>query len=113
MIRLLGVFVLAALFGGSSLPGCSCARVSAPGPCGNLAGTPMKSSMTFLGTVISAEHAGILERGANDLSPLAYYHFHVDELIAGLEEASMVDIVSSRGGGDCSAHFRVGVQYLI
>jgi hypothetical protein len=111
--RLLAVFVLAALFDGSSLLGCSCAHPSAPGPCVKLAGTPVKNSMSFLGTVTSAEHAGILERGANDFSPLAYYHFHADELIAGLEEGSTVDIVSSRGGGDCSAHFQVGVQYLI
>jgi hypothetical protein len=66
-----------------------------------------------VGTVTSAEHAGILERSVADLSPTAHYHFHVDELIAGLEEVSKVDIVSSRGGGDCSAHFQVGIQYLI
>jgi hypothetical protein len=63
--------------------------------------------------VTSAEHAGVLSNGAGDLSPLAYYHFHVDEFIAGLQQVPTVDIVSSRGGGDCSAHFQVGVQYLI
>lgn len=113
MIRFLAVFVFAALFDGSSLLGCSCARVLAPSPCGNLAGTPVKNSMTFLGTVVRAEHAGILELGANDFSPLAYYHFQVDELISSLEKTSLVDIVSTRGGADCSAHFQVGVQYLI
>ena len=113
MIRFLAVFVFGAVFGGNSLIACSCAHVSMPGPCGNLAGTPVKGSISFVGTVTSAEHAGVLERGADDVSPLAYYHFHVDELIAGLGEVSKVDIVSTRGGGDCSAHFRLGVQYLI
>jgi hypothetical protein len=113
VIRFLAVFVFGAVFGGRSLIACSCARVSMPGPCGNLAGTPVKGSLTFVGTVTSAEHAGTLERAADDVSPLAYYHFNVDELIAGLGEVSKVDIVSTRGGGDCSAHFQLGVQYLI
>jgi hypothetical protein len=113
VIRFLAAFVCSALFGGTSLIACSCAHFTNPGPCGNLAGAPAKGSITFTGTVISAEHGGVLERGADDVSPLAYYHFHVDELIAGLGEVSKVDIVSTRGGGDCSAHFRPGVQYLI
>jgi hypothetical protein len=113
VIRFLAVIVFGAIFSGNSLIACSCARVSMSGPCGNLAGTPVKGSIRFVGTVTSAEHAGILERGADDVSPLAYYHFHVDELIAGLGEVSKVDIVSTRGGGDCSAHFQLGIQYLI
>jgi len=113
VIRLLTAFLLNAFFCGISLIACSCAHVSTPGPCGNLAGVPVKGSLTFVGTVTSAEHAGILESGTTDFSPRAYYHFHVDELITGIEEVSKVDIVSTRGGGDCSAHFQVGVQYLI
>jgi len=113
VIRLLAAFVFSAVASGSSLVACSCARFSPPGPCGDLAGKPVKGSLNFVGTVTSAEHAGVLGSGANDRSPLAYYHFHVDELIASFQEVSTVDIVSSRGGGDCSAHFQVGVQYLI
>jgi len=111
MIRFLVVF--SALFGGIPLIACSCSHVAPAGPCGNLAGTPVKGYLTFVGTVTSTEHAGVLESGADDLSPQSYYHFHIDELIAGLEDLSKVDIVSSRGGGDCSAHFQLGVQYLI
>jgi hypothetical protein len=114
MIRVLAAFVFFnALFGGISLIACSCAHASMLGPCGNLAGTPVKGSITFVGTVTSAEHAGILERNTADLSTLAYYHFHVDEFITAIEHVSKVDIVSTRGGGDCSAHFRVGAQYFI
>lgn len=113
MIRFVAAFIFASVFAGNWLIACSCIHASAPGPCGNLAGAPVKGSISFVGTVTSAEHAGVLERGGDDVSPRAYYHFHVDELIAGLGDVSKVDIVSTRGGGDCSAHFQVGVQYLI
>ena len=105
MIRFLAAFVFIAFLGGSSLKACSCSLVSTPGSCGNLAGTPVKGSMSFVGTVTGAEHAGVLESGARDLSPLAYYHFHVDEFIAGLEEVSKVDIVSSRGAVNAAPIF--------
>lgn len=57
MIRFLAAFVFIAFLGGSSLKACSCSLVSTPGSCGNLAGTPVKGSMSFVGTVTGAEHA--------------------------------------------------------
>jgi hypothetical protein len=113
MNRYLAVLIFGAVFGGSSLVACSCVSAVRPGPCGILASPPVKGSISSVGTVTGAEHAGVLGRGADDVSPLAHYHFHVDELIAGVGDVSTIEIVSTRGGGDCSAHFRLGTQYLI
>jgi len=67
--------------------------------------------MFFVGTVTDAENPGIARTPA-DYAKLSRYHFHIDEMFSGPETAE-VDLISTRGGGDCSAHFKVGEQYMI
>lgn len=110
MTRFSAVLAFGLLFAGRMLIACECARPVAA-PCGQTL-ADVASGITFIGTVTSAENPGIAEK-PQDYSTLSHYHFHIDELLRGTENLQTMELISTRGGADCSAHFSVGVQYLI
>lgn len=113
-VALLLLFLLAAP--AASLA-CTCSK-EPPGTCAGL-GT---DSVVFLGTVTAGETlpaapgqdptapnvAGIVP------TPIARYHFHVEESFAGVSKgAREIDIFSGGDDGDCAFRFEVGRQYVV
>jgi hypothetical protein len=85
---------------------CSCGR-AAPEPCKLLSG----AETIFVGKVVEVENPPTDRRG--DQGGKARYRFRVDEWFAGKDEASVIDVFSGRGGGDCSSRFDEGGTYLV
>jgi hypothetical protein len=109
MLRLI-ILVYSLLLGSNVVYGCSCAP-GLPGPCDRTSNRSSPGSLSFVGTVTSAENPGIADT-MEGYRTLSRYHFVINELLDGPDKRE-VDLISTRGGGDCSAHFKVGATYLI
>ena len=66
--------------------------------------------VVFIGTVIHIENPPTDDR--NDQGGTSQYRFRIDEKLFGVEKP-VVDVLSGRGGGDCSYHFKPDQQYLV
>jgi hypothetical protein len=86
---------------------CSCAKLG-PRPCEGLS----SADVIFVGTVLEIENPAPDETRGADQGGNSRYHFQIDENIAGTG-GKEIDVYSSRGGADCSYHFRQGVKYLL
>ncbi len=96
-------FLLALSSGGTY--GCSCSRLG-PAKCGGMD----NGQAIFVGTVLDIDNPATERR--DDQTGVSRYRFRIDEAISGVAEKE-IDVLSGRGGGDCSYHFRAGQQYLV
>jgi hypothetical protein len=84
---------------------CSCADVT-PHSCNLLAD---QQTTAFVGTVVSVDNPpkeGDIRGGT------AHYHFHVEEWFSADRDPD-VEVLSGRGGADCSFWFETGTPYLV
>lgn len=94
--------------------GCSCVDYGAQRPCPFMKAT---SEVIFAGTLLSTENPPVSPdspeaRTFEGQTGQARYTFHVEEAFSGALP-KQIDVLSGRGGGDCSVRFRVGEKYLV
>jgi hypothetical protein len=104
-MRLLSLAILAMMFSSGAALACSCADVT-PGSCNLLANRDVS---VFVGTVVSAENP---PKEGDNRGGTARYHFQVEEWLS-TDVRGDVDVLSGRGGADCSIWFETGVPYLV
>jgi len=92
------------LFSGASLA-CSCADVT-PRSCNLLADHEVS---IFVGTVASVENP---PKEGDNQGGTARYHFLVEEWLSP-DVRTEVEVLSGRGGADCSIWFETGTPYLV
>lgn len=103
-MRLLSLALLAVFSSGTALA-CSCSDVT-PRSCNLLAN---RDASIFVGTVASVENP---PKEGDHSGGTARYHFRVEEWLSPGEGAE-VEVLSGRGGADCSFWFKTGVPYLV
>ena len=84
---------------------CSCADVT-PRSCNLLAG---RAEAIFVGTVVKVDNP---PKEGDEGGGTARYHFHVEEWLTPHTHTE-VDVLSGRGGADCSFWFETGTPYLV
>src|ERR1700746_1526161 len=103
-MRLLSLALLA-VFSSCAALACTCADVT-PRSCNLLAN---RSELVFVGRVASVENP---PKEGDDRGGTARYHFRVEEWLSP-DVRGEVEVLSGRGGGDCSFWFKTGIPYLV
>ena len=104
-MRLICLAVLAVMFSSVAALACSCADVM-PRSCNLLSNRDVS---IFIGTVVSVENP---PKEGDNRGGTAHYHFRVDEWLSP-DVRGEVDVLSGRGGADCSLWFETGIPYLV
>ena len=104
-MRLLILALLSFVFFPGSALGCSCSDVT-PRFC-KLSPNPIE--YIFVGTVANVENP---PKEGDQRGGTARYHFRVDERLS-MPVRTEVDVLSGRGGADCSIWFEKGIPYLV
>jgi len=104
-MRLLSLAILAVMFSSNAALACSCADVT-PRSCNLLANRDVS---IFIGTVVSVENP---PKEGDNRGGTARYHFRVDEWLSP-DVRGEVEVLSGRGGADCSFWFETGIPYLV
>jgi hypothetical protein len=104
-MRFLALACLSWMLCSATAFGCSCANTG-PRSCNILSD---RNASIFVGTVVSVDNPpkeGDREGGT------AHYHFRTAEWLSPDNRAE-VEVLSGRGGADCSIWFKTGVPYLV
>lgn len=104
-MRPVGLVLLAVVFLSGTVLACSCADVT-PRSCNLLAD---RRASIFVGTVAAVDNP---PKEGDNRGGTARYHFNVEEWFSPDDRAE-VDVLSGRGGADCSIWFETGVEYLV
>ena len=100
--------LLVSLCASTSVFACGCVTPG-PVPCPDAL---RSDEVLFVGTVLHVDNPPPEYGGQDNNSGLSRYTFRIDERFTG-SQGAVVDILSGRGGGDCSYHFQQGQQYLV
>src|SRR5215470_2950787 len=104
-MRPLSLALLAVVFSSVGALACSCGDVT-PRSCNILAN---RDTSIFVGTVVSVENP---PKKGDERGGTARYHFRVEEWLSP-DRRTEVEVLSGRGGADCSFWFETGVPYLV
>ncbi len=104
-MRLFSLAILAMMFSSGAALACSCSDVT-PRSCNLLANRDVS---IFVGTVVSVENP---PKEGDNQGGTARYHFRVDEWLSP-DARGEVEVLSGRGGADCSFWFETGIPYLV
>ena len=104
-MRLVSFAILALMFSSGAALACSCADVT-PRSCNLLAN---RDESIFAGTVVSVENP---PKEGDKRGGMARYHFRVEERLSP-DVRGEVEVLSGRGGADCSFWFETGIPYLV
>lgn len=105
LMRLPSLALLAVMFASVAALACSCADVT-PRSCNLLANRNMS---IFIGTVASVQNPPM---EGDNRGGTARYHFRVEEWLSP-DVRGEVEVLSGRGGADCSFWFKTGIPYLV
>jgi len=104
-MRPLSLALLAVVFSSVAALACSCGDVT-PRSCNILAS---RDASIFVGTVVSVENP---PKKGDERGGTARYHFRVEEWLSP-DRRTEVEVLSGRGGADCSFWFETGIPYLV
>ncbi len=104
-MKLISLSCLVLMFYSGAALACSCADVT-PRSCNLLANRDVS---IFAGTVVSVENP---PKKGDERGGIARYHFRVVERFSS-DIPAEVDVLSGRGGSDCSLWFETGIPYLV